>query len=167
MAYTGLTITTTVHDDQLSSHCISAYPEYDSATVFDDAFYAERRAENDRLVGAAIDYEIDPNYIGGGGGSAVDISDAVISGPSAVAIGNQYMFDVDGAYEDDYVRDYTVVWSVPAGQGAIWEYASDTTDIITVLVKGLTAGAGTVTCTLTDRSNPANTRTITKAITVS
>jgi hypothetical protein len=55
MAYTGLTITTTVEDVAMSSHCIPAYPEYDSATTFDAAFYAERQASNDELAGTTID----------------------------------------------------------------------------------------------------------------
>ena len=54
MAYTGLTITTTVEDTTLSSHCIPAYPEYDSATTFDAAFYTERQASNDELAGTTI-----------------------------------------------------------------------------------------------------------------
>jgi hypothetical protein len=167
MTYSGLTIKTTVHDTNLSSHAIPAYPEYDSATTFDDAFYAERRAECDALIGAAVDYQDDPNQGGGGGGGgAVDISDATINGPATIGIGNNYTFTVDGTYESDYVNDYTVLWTVPAGQGTTWEYKSDTTDILTVLASGIAAGAGTVTCTLTDRSNSANTRTITKAITI-
>ena len=54
MAYTGLTIETTVHDATLSSHCIPAYPEYYSSTTFDAAFYTERQASNDELAGASI-----------------------------------------------------------------------------------------------------------------
>ena len=54
MAYTGLTIETTVHDENLSSHCIPAYPEYYSSTTFNAAFYTERQASNDELAGASI-----------------------------------------------------------------------------------------------------------------
>ena len=54
MAYAGVTIETAVHDDSLSSHCIPAYPEYDSATTFDAAFYTERQASNDELAGGPI-----------------------------------------------------------------------------------------------------------------
>lgn len=36
------------------SHAIPAYPEYDSATEFNNAFYQERRDENDRLVGIPV-----------------------------------------------------------------------------------------------------------------
>ena len=166
MAYTGLTIETTVHDTSLSSHAIPAYPEYDSKTTFDDAFYAERRAENDRLIGAAVDYRDDPNQGGsGGGGAAVDISDAVINGPTSLTQSNNSSFSLNGLYEDDYVNDYRVVWSVPAGEGTLWEYKSDTTDMLIVLATSLSAGTGNITCTLTDRSNPANFRTITKTVT--
>ena len=54
MPYTGLTIETTVHDANLSSHCIPAYPEYYSSTTFNAAFYTERQASNDELAGASI-----------------------------------------------------------------------------------------------------------------
>ena len=50
MAYTALTITTKVSSATLDSHCIPAYPEYDSATTFNAAYYAERQASNDALV---------------------------------------------------------------------------------------------------------------------
>ena len=166
MTYSGLTIETTVHDTNLSSHAIPAYPEYDSATVFDDAFYAERRAECDALIGAAVDYQDDPNQGGsGGGGAAVDISDAAISGPTSLTQGNNSSFSINGLYEDDYVNDYTVVWSVPAGEATLWKYNSDTTDILIVLATSLSAGTGNITCTLTERGNPANFRTITKTVT--
>ena len=36
------------------NHAIPAYPEYNSATEFENAFYQERRDENDRLVGLAV-----------------------------------------------------------------------------------------------------------------
>ena len=42
MAYNGLTIETAVIDDDYSSHCIPAYPEYTSATVYNAAFYDDR-----------------------------------------------------------------------------------------------------------------------------
>ena len=54
MAYAGLTLETKVHDVALSSHCIPAYPEYDSGTTFDAAFYAERQVSNDELADGAI-----------------------------------------------------------------------------------------------------------------
>jgi hypothetical protein len=54
MAYTGLTITTKVHDDSLSSHCIPAYPEYYSSTTFNAAFYTARQTSNDALVEGTI-----------------------------------------------------------------------------------------------------------------
>ena len=54
MAYTGLTIETRVHDDDSSSHCIPAYPEYTSKTVFNAAYYALRQDSNDELAGATI-----------------------------------------------------------------------------------------------------------------
>ena len=50
MAYTALTIETKVHDVTKSSHCIPAYPEYNSGTTFDAAFYTARQASNDALV---------------------------------------------------------------------------------------------------------------------
>ena len=50
MAYTALTITTKVSSATLDSHCIPAYPEYNSATTFNAAYYAERQASNDALV---------------------------------------------------------------------------------------------------------------------
>ena len=56
MAYSGLTITTAVHDEDNSSHCIPAYPEYYSSTTFNTAFYTERQASNDELAGATIIY---------------------------------------------------------------------------------------------------------------
>jgi hypothetical protein len=54
MAYSGITITTAVHDEDNSSHCIPAYPEYYSSTTFNAAFYTERQASNDELAGASI-----------------------------------------------------------------------------------------------------------------
>ena len=57
MAYTGLTLTSRVHDITLSSHCIPAYPEYTTETTFDQAFYTERQASNDELAGATITLE--------------------------------------------------------------------------------------------------------------
>ena len=54
MAYAGLTIETMVHDEDNSSHCIPAYPEYYSSTTFDTAFYTARQASNDELAGASI-----------------------------------------------------------------------------------------------------------------
>ena len=54
MAYSGLTIETAVHDEDLSSHCIPAYPEYYSSTTFDESFYTARQASNDELAGTTI-----------------------------------------------------------------------------------------------------------------
>ena len=54
MPYAGLTIETAVEDATLSSHCIPAYPEYNSATTFNAAFYTERKASNDELAGGPI-----------------------------------------------------------------------------------------------------------------
>ena len=56
MAYDGLTITTAVVDENKSSHCIPAYPQYTSATTFDDAFYTSRQDTNDALAGTTIVY---------------------------------------------------------------------------------------------------------------
>ena len=50
MAYTAVTITTKVSSATLDSHCIPAYPEYNSSTTFDTAYYAARQASNDALV---------------------------------------------------------------------------------------------------------------------
>jgi hypothetical protein len=58
MAYTGLTIETTVEDVTLSSHAIPAYPEYDSETVFDAAFYTERQDSNNELAGTTINLTV-------------------------------------------------------------------------------------------------------------
>ena len=58
MAYAGLTIETAVHSASLSSHCIPAYPEYNSATTYNAAFYTERKASNDKLVGGTITYSV-------------------------------------------------------------------------------------------------------------
>ena len=58
MAYTGLTIETAVSSLTLDSHCIPAYPEYYSSTIFDAAFYTERRASNDELAGGTIAYVV-------------------------------------------------------------------------------------------------------------
>ena len=57
MAYSGLSITTAVHDEDNSSHCIPAYPEYYSSTTFNTAFYTARQASNDELAGTTIVYE--------------------------------------------------------------------------------------------------------------
>ena len=59
MAYTGLTIQTTIQDAD-SSHTIPAYPEYTSATTFDANFYSDRRASNNALEGGTITYDIQP-----------------------------------------------------------------------------------------------------------
>ena len=56
MAYNGLTIETAVADEDKSSHCIPAYPQYNSATTYDDAYYTERQASNDALAGTTIVY---------------------------------------------------------------------------------------------------------------
>ena len=54
MPYSGLTIETAVHDEEKSSHCIPAYPEYTSSTTFNAAFYTARQDSNDELAGAEI-----------------------------------------------------------------------------------------------------------------
>jgi len=55
MAYTGLIIeTTTRNPTARSSHCIPAYPEYNSKTSFDSAFYEDRQESNDALAGGEI-----------------------------------------------------------------------------------------------------------------
>jgi hypothetical protein len=54
MAYSGLIIETAVSSLTLDSHCIPAYPEYNSATTFDAAFYTARQASNDELAGGPI-----------------------------------------------------------------------------------------------------------------
>jgi hypothetical protein len=58
MAYSGLMIETAVVSATLDSHCIPAYPEYNSATTFNAAFYTERQASNDELAGGSIDLEV-------------------------------------------------------------------------------------------------------------
>lgn len=58
MAYSGLTIKTAVVSATLDSHCIPAYPEYNSATTYNAAFYTERQASNDELAGGPIDLEV-------------------------------------------------------------------------------------------------------------
>jgi hypothetical protein len=57
MTYSGLTLETSVVDDAMSSHCIPAYPESNSSTVYNAAYYALRQASNDALVGGAINLE--------------------------------------------------------------------------------------------------------------
>ena len=54
MAYTGLTIETTVHSTTLSSHCIPAYPQYDPDTTYDASYYSDRQNSNDALAGGPI-----------------------------------------------------------------------------------------------------------------
>ena len=59
MAYAGLTIESYVGEDAtFSSHCIPAYPEYYSDTVFDAAFYTLREDQNDKLAGGTIQYHV-------------------------------------------------------------------------------------------------------------
>ena len=60
MAYTGLTIKTTVSSATLDSHCIPAYPEYNSSTTYDAAFYTLRKASNDAIAGSTITYTVQP-----------------------------------------------------------------------------------------------------------
>jgi hypothetical protein len=168
MAYTGLTIETTVHDPTLSSHTIPAYPEYYSDTTFDAAFYSERRAECDRLVGAAVDYQDDPNQGPGAGGGAVDLTGITLDGPASIDNdGAKFVFSFTGTGEDEVINDYSVLWSVPAGEGTLWGYASDSSDMQYVQVYGKQAGGagGTVTCTFVERGNSANTVVKTKAFT--
>ena len=163
MPYTGLKVDDTVHDTSKSSHAIPAYPEFNSSTVYNDAYYQERREECDRLMGASIDY-----HQGDGSGSspAVDISDAVVSGPNSLSVGNEYLYSLTGTYDDNYVRDYKVVWAVPSNETAIWEYRSDVTDILIVKASGKSSGTGTITCTLTERQNTSNIQSFTKTVNV-
>ena len=58
MAYSGLTIETAVYSTTLDSHCIPAYPEYDSTTTYNAAYYTARKAENDKLAGGTITYVV-------------------------------------------------------------------------------------------------------------
>ena len=167
MTYSGLTIETTVHDTNLSSHAIPAYPEYNSTTTFDAAFYAERRAENDALIGAAVDYQDDPNQGPGAGGGITDNADAYIDGPAAVTIGNSATFSLQGTNASEYVNDYQILWTVPAGQATIWGYESDVSDIRYVMVGGYQAGAGVVTCTMVNRNDSLDSKTVTLPITIS
>ena len=167
MTYSGLTIETTVHDTTMSSHAIPAYPEYTSSTDFNAAFYAERRAENDRLIGAAVDYIDDPNQGPGVGGGLADWTDAAVSGPSSLTVGSNQTYTLTGTYSSEYVNGYQILWTVPPGEATIWDYASDATDILTVTVNPKSAGSGTVRCTLSERGNPSNSKTVTQAITVS
>jgi hypothetical protein len=51
-------IETAVVSATLDSHCIPAYPESNSATTFNAAFYTERQASNDELAGGPIDLEV-------------------------------------------------------------------------------------------------------------
>ena len=62
MAYTGLTIETAVHSATLSSHCIPAYPQYDSSTNFNASFYQARQHNNSMLIDETTD-EADPTSI--------------------------------------------------------------------------------------------------------
>ena len=54
MAYNGVTIETAVHDEDKSSHCIPAYPEYYSSTTFNNAFYTARQASNNKMLSGTI-----------------------------------------------------------------------------------------------------------------
>ena len=56
MAYTGLTIETKVPTATTGSHCIPAYPVYNSDTTFDATYYTARRTTNDKLAGTTIVY---------------------------------------------------------------------------------------------------------------
>jgi hypothetical protein len=58
MAYAGLTIETTVSSATLDSHCIPAYPQYNTSTTFNGAFYTARKASNDTLAGTTITYKV-------------------------------------------------------------------------------------------------------------
>ena len=58
MAYSGLTIETAVSSLTMDSHCIPAYPESDSSTTYNAAFYTARRATNDALAGTTITYKV-------------------------------------------------------------------------------------------------------------
>lgn len=166
MAYSGLSIETTVHDPTLSSHTIPAYPEYYTSTTFNAAFYAERRDSCDELVGAAVDYIEGDASAPTPPDTVVDISDAAISGTGSLTVGGNEQYTLGGANSAEYTNDYQILWTVPPGEGTVWGYESDVSDILTVTVGPYTAGSGTVTCTLVERGNPGNSTTVTKAITV-
>ena len=173
MAYTGLTVTDEVYNTAKSSHTIPAYPEYTSKTVFDEAFYQDRQEECDRLMGAAIDYHEDVEGPGTpeNPGTAVDISDAAISGPTSIIdSGPRYSYILTGTNSEQYTDDYTIQWSGTTGYPNAWDYASDTSDVIGVQVYGTGepgSEAGRITCTLTERGNTLNSTTLTFDITVS
>lgn len=46
MAYNGLTVSTAVVDEEMSSHCIPAYPEVTDKTTYNKAFYTARQTSN-------------------------------------------------------------------------------------------------------------------------
>ena len=54
MAYTGVTIDTAVYSTTMSSHCIPAYPQDDSSTTYNAAFYTDRQDSNDKLSDVTI-----------------------------------------------------------------------------------------------------------------
>ena len=59
MAYNGLTVVSAVHNEDYSSHCITAYPEYYSSTdFFHKSFYDDRgrQGQCDALMVGAITY---------------------------------------------------------------------------------------------------------------
>ena len=57
MAYSGVTIETAVKDDDKSSHCIPAYPEYTSSTTYNNAFYTARQTSNNKMLTGTITLE--------------------------------------------------------------------------------------------------------------
>ena len=58
MAYNGVSITTTVSSATKDSHCIPAYPQYNSSTNFNAAYYTSRKATNNTLAGSTIPYVV-------------------------------------------------------------------------------------------------------------
>ena len=58
MAYNGVSIETTVSSATKDSHCIPAYPESNSKTNYNAAFYTSRKASNDALAGTTITYKV-------------------------------------------------------------------------------------------------------------
>ena len=102
-------VVTAVHDDpdDKYSHAIPVVPEFSSDTVYDFYFYEDRRAENARLAGLAIEYTSD-----GGSGSPpnITIGTATIFGDVSVLDGttHTYSVSIDGTVDID---DCTVVYT--------------------------------------------------------
>ena len=169
MAYLGLKIDDTIPGCERAHHCIPAYPEYTSSTVFNEDFYLERRKECYRLVGGVVDYHIDPSLevvTMDDLDCATSIEDIEVSGPTEIAIGEVFFYSLLGQGVADYVNDYHIRWTVPPGQASIWGYESDTVDVITVQIGGYQVGEGVITCTLTNRDDDTDVTVITQEITI-